>query len=103
MCHCRAGVVRAAPLPNGGANEEGAVHKLGQDSQFMQQQLTTGAMNSLEFNQRALGRQKAVLEDGTIVCLYEGGRKHRREWVRLARFKLEWLLDGQTPILSEVR
>ena len=45
----------------------------------------------------------AVLEDGTIVCLYEGGRKHRREWVRLARFKLEWLLDGQTPILSEVR
>ena len=40
----------------------------------------------------------AVLPDGMIVCLYEGGRKHRREWMRLARFRLDWLLDGQKPL-----
>lgn len=37
----------------------------------------------------------AVLSDGTIVCLYEGGETHRREWLRLARFNLEWLTDGR--------
>lgn len=37
----------------------------------------------------------AVLADGTILCLYEGGEEHRREWLRLARFDLDWLTDGQ--------
>ena len=40
----------------------------------------------------------AVVRDGTILCLYEGGREHRREWMRLARFKLEWLDAGRKPI-----
>ena len=40
----------------------------------------------------------ALLDDGTILCLYEGGRGHRREWMRLARFTLAWLADGQEPI-----
>jgi len=35
-----------------------------------------------------------VLPDKTIGCLYEGGQTHRREWIRLARFSLEWLTDG---------
>ena len=35
-----------------------------------------------------------VLPDMTIGCLYEGGQTHRREWIRLARFSLEWLTDG---------
>jgi sialidase-1 len=36
----------------------------------------------------------AVAKDGTILCLYEGGEKHRREWLRLARFNLEWLTSS---------
>ncbi len=39
----------------------------------------------------------AVATDGTILCLYEGGREHRREWLRLARFQLEWLDAGRKP------
>jgi sialidase-1 len=39
----------------------------------------------------------AVVEDGTILCLYEGGRDHRREWMRLARFQLSWLDAGRKP------
>ena len=35
-----------------------------------------------------------VLPDVTIGCLYEGGEAHRREWLRLARFTLDWLTDG---------
>lgn len=34
-----------------------------------------------------------VLNDGTILCLYEGGKEHRREWLRLARFNLAWLKE----------
>ncbi len=37
----------------------------------------------------------AVTKDMTILCVYEGGRKHRREWLRLARFNLQWLTDGK--------
>jgi len=33
----------------------------------------------------------AVAKDGTILCLYEGGEEHRREWLRLARFRVGWL------------
>jgi sialidase-1 len=40
----------------------------------------------------------AVLPDGTILCLYEGGRDHRREWMRLARFPLSWIDAGRKPI-----
>lgn len=39
----------------------------------------------------------AVVEDGTILCLYEGGRDHRREWMRLARIQLAWLDAGRKP------
>jgi sialidase-1 len=39
----------------------------------------------------------AVVRDGTILCLYEGGRVHRREWLRLARFDLQWLDAGRKP------
>ena len=39
----------------------------------------------------------AVAKDGTILCLYEGGIEHRREWIRLARFRLEWLAAGPEP------
>ena len=39
----------------------------------------------------------AVTKDGAILCLYEGGREHRREWLRLARFQLEWLDAGRKP------
>ena len=35
-----------------------------------------------------------ILPEMTIGCLYEGGREHRREWLRLARFSLEWLTEG---------
>jgi len=37
----------------------------------------------------------AVAKDGTILCFYEGGKQHRREWIRLARFNLEWLTNGK--------
>ena len=37
----------------------------------------------------------AVARDRTILCFYEGGQKDRREWIRLARFNLEWLTDGK--------
>jgi sialidase-1 len=33
----------------------------------------------------------ARLADGTVLCLYEGGEKHYRESIQLARFNLEWL------------
>ncbi len=33
--------------------------------------------------------------DGTILCVYEGGETHRREWIRVARFNLEWLSQGR--------
>ncbi len=34
------------------------------------------------------------LPDGDIGILFEGGEKHRREWIRFARFSLAWLTDG---------
>ncbi len=37
----------------------------------------------------------ARLPDGTILCLYEGGREHRNEGPILARFPLEWLTEGK--------
>ncbi len=33
----------------------------------------------------------AELDDGTILCLYEGGAAHPREWLRLARFTPAWI------------
>jgi sialidase-1 len=39
-----------------------------------------------------------VFPDMTIGCLYEGGDKHRREWLRLARFTLDWLTDGADTV-----
>ena len=41
-----------------------------------------------------------MLSDGTLLCLYEGGRTERREWLRLARFSLEWLDAGRSPDMS---
>ena len=34
------------------------------------------------------------LANGDIGLLFEGGEKHRREWIRFARFSLEWLTAG---------
>ena len=34
-----------------------------------------------------------VLGDGTVLCLYEGGAKHRYESIRLAHFNRAWLMD----------
>ena len=39
-----------------------------------------------------------VLPDGDIGLIYEGGDKHRREWLRFARFSLEWLTDGKDKL-----
>jgi len=33
----------------------------------------------------------AVLPDGSVGCLYEGGAEHAREWLRFERFDLDWL------------
>ncbi|MBX7257816.1 MAG: SUMF1/EgtB/PvdO family nonheme iron enzyme [Candidatus Hydrogenedentes bacterium] len=33
------------------------------------------------------------LPDGDIGILFEGGEKHRREWIRFARFSMAWLAD----------
>ena len=35
----------------------------------------------------------AVLQDGTVACLYERGDDHPYETITLARFDLEWLAD----------
>ena len=35
------------------------------------------------------------LPDGDIGLVYEGGEKHRREWIRFARISLSWLTDGK--------
>jgi len=37
-----------------------------------------------------------VLKNGDILCLYEGGQEHRREWLRLARFNLDWLTESKS-------
>ncbi|MBI4556790.1 MAG: exo-alpha-sialidase [Candidatus Hydrogenedentes bacterium] len=34
------------------------------------------------------------LPDGDIGLVFEGGEKHRREWIRFGRFSLSWLTDG---------
>ncbi len=34
------------------------------------------------------------LPDGDIGLLFEGGEKHRREWIRFVRFSLSWLTQG---------
>jgi sialidase-1 len=34
------------------------------------------------------------LPGGDIGILFEGGEKHRREWIRFARFSLSWLMGG---------
>lgn len=39
----------------------------------------------------------ARLSDGTILCLYEGGEQRAYEALRLARFKLDWLLSPVEP------
>ena len=33
----------------------------------------------------------ARLSDGAIGLVFEGGRQHRREWIRFVRFSLDWL------------
>ena len=38
----------------------------------------------------------AVLDDGTILCLYERGLKGAYENITLARVTLDWLTDGKT-------
>ena len=53
-----------------------------------QQQLHSGASSYSDV---------AVLPDGTLLCLYEGGKVERREWLRLARFSLDWLDAGRPP------
>ena len=35
------------------------------------------------------------LPDGDIGLIFEGGEKHRREWIRFVRFSLSWLTRGQ--------
>jgi len=40
----------------------------------------------------------AISKNGFILCLYEGGLQHRREWLRLARFNLEWLTDSNDSL-----
>jgi sialidase-1 len=42
----------------------------------------------------------AIATNGTILCFYEGGQTHRREWIRLARFNLQWLTDGKDRLGS---
>ena len=37
----------------------------------------------------------AVMPDGTILCLYERGLKGAYENITLARFSLQWLVDGE--------
>jgi sialidase-1 len=34
------------------------------------------------------------LPDGDIGLVFEGGEKHRREWIRFVRFSLSWLTEG---------
>lgn len=34
------------------------------------------------------------LPDGDIGLVFEGGEKHRREWIRFVRFPLSWLMDA---------
>ncbi|OHB81148.1 MAG: hypothetical protein A2W31_08390 [Planctomycetes bacterium RBG_16_64_10] len=34
------------------------------------------------------------LPDGDVGLLFEGGEKHRREWIRFVRFSLSWLTHG---------
>ena len=36
----------------------------------------------------------AVTADGTILCLYTNGVVRDREKISVARFNLEWLMDG---------
>jgi len=40
----------------------------------------------------------AVTSDGMMLCIYEGGMQHRREWLRLVRFNLAWLSDGKDTL-----
>ena len=35
------------------------------------------------------------LSNGDIGILFEGGEKHRREWIRFARFSMAWLTGGE--------
>lgn len=35
------------------------------------------------------------LPDGGVGVVFEGGEKHRREWIRFVRMSLEWLTDGK--------
>ena len=37
----------------------------------------------------------ARLSDGDIGIVFEGGREHRREWIRFMRFSLDWLTQGE--------
>lgn len=38
------------------------------------------------------------LSDGDIGLMFEGGEKHRREWIRFARFSLAWLTEGKPRV-----
>ena len=37
------------------------------------------------------------LANGDIGILFEGGEKHRREWIRFARFSMAWLTGEMLP------
>lgn len=42
----------------------------------------------------------AILPDGTIGCLYEGGAEHRYESLRFARFSMNWLLERHRSLVD---
>jgi len=35
------------------------------------------------------------MPNGEVGLLFEGGIKHRREWIRFVRFSIDWLTDGK--------
>ena len=44
-----------------------------------------------------------ALPGGDIGLVYEGGKEHRREWIRFARFSLDWLTGGKDALKKESR
>lgn len=50
---------------------------------------------------RAAYSSLGVLPDGTLLCLYEGGKEHYKENILLARFDLAWVRGGGSNPTAE--
>ncbi len=108
-CPCQASIIRCSAPGNSGkdlllfANPDnrgetyGAVERTRMTVRLSYDEGKTWPVKRLIHGGPSSYSTMVRLPDGDIGLLFEGGEKHRREWVRFVRFSLDWLTSGTRP------